>query len=58
MPRDVVCGMGVEREQATGVSSYRGKQYYFGHNDVRTTIVYTHVLNRGGRDAKSPVDSP
>ena len=29
MPRDVVCGMEVEKEQAAGVSSYRGKEYYF-----------------------------
>jgi hypothetical protein len=24
--------------------------------DVRTTMVYTHVLNRGSRGVKSPVD--
>ncbi len=29
MPRDLVCGMEVEKEQATGVSSYKGKEYYF-----------------------------
>ena len=27
-----------------------------GHNDVRTTIIYTHVLNRGGRGVRSPAD--
>ena len=27
-----------------------------GHKDVRTTMVYTHVLNRGGRGVKSPAD--
>jgi len=27
-----------------------------GHKDVRTTMVYTHVLNRGGRGVKSPLD--
>lgn len=26
------------------------------HKDVRTTMVYTHVLNRGGRGVKSPID--
>jgi len=29
MPRDLVCGMEVEKEQAAGVSSYKGKKYYF-----------------------------
>ena len=27
-----------------------------GHSDVRTTMIYTHVLNRGGKGVKSPVD--
>ena len=32
-------------------------QELLGHNDVRTTMMHTHVLNRGGRGVKSPVDS-
>ena len=32
-------------------------QELLGHNDVRTTMIYTHVLNRGGKGVKSPVDS-
>ena len=28
-----------------------------GQYDVRTTMIYTHVLNRGGNGVKSPVDS-
>ncbi|PQO34608.1 hypothetical protein DTL21_13945 [Bremerella cremea] len=26
------------------------------HNDVRTTMIYTHVLNQGGRSVLSPAD--
>jgi len=29
----------------------------FGHQDVRTTMIYTHVLNRCGRGVRSPVDT-
>jgi site-specific recombinase XerD len=31
-------------------------QELLGHKDVRTTMIDTHVLNRGGRGVRSPFD--
>ncbi|CAA9366614.1 Tyrosine recombinase XerD [uncultured Leptolyngbya sp.] len=35
----------------------RTVQELLGHKDVKTMMIYTHVLNRGVRGVRSPLDS-
>jgi hypothetical protein len=44
-----------EREEFTmPAASFRAIQEPLGHSDLNTTLIYTHMLNKGGRVVRYP----
>jgi site-specific recombinase XerD len=39
------------------LSNIRTLQELIGHADVASTMIYTHVLNKGGKGVTSPLDT-
>jgi len=56
-PRPVTRGIPSRRIALEDGYDIRTIQELMGHKDVSTTMIYRHVLNRGGRGVRSPLNS-
>ncbi len=47
---------GYDLSACNAQAGIRTVQELLGHKDVNTTMIYTHVLNRGGKGVRSRID--
>ena len=51
-----ICAETLATQLLEGDDDIRTVQELQGHNDVKTTMIYTHVLNRGPAGVRSLLD--
>lgn len=57
-PRATPSGIRSPRTSWSMGTDVRTIQELRGRKDVKTTMIYAHVLNRGGKGVRSPMDGP
>jgi integrase len=56
-PFPILCGRRFVTHLLGDDADIRTMQELLGHKDVRTTMIYLHVMNRPGLAVKSPADA-